>query len=78
MAHNCGPVFPWGVGGWGVGASVNNGIDPDKFTLHNYSSVDQVICMVSKFGKGVLMPKFDVEAVYCNIAVHQLTTISWA
>ena len=26
--------------------------------------------MVSKFGKGALMEKFDVEAAYRNIAVH--------
>ena len=26
--------------------------------------------MVSKFGQGALMAKFDVEAAYCNFAVH--------
>ena len=36
------------------GASVNDGIDSDEFTLH-YISVDQVIRMVSQFGKGALM-----------------------
>ena len=39
-------------GRWGVWASVNDGIDPNEFTLPNNSSVDQVIRMVSKFGKG--------------------------
>ena len=53
----------------GGGASVNDGINPDEFTLH-YISVDQVIRMVSQFGKGALMAKFDVEAAYRNIAVH--------
>jgi len=26
--------------------------------------------MMSQFGRGALMAKFDVEATYCNIAVH--------
>lgn len=51
------------------GASVNDGINPDEFTLH-YITVDQIIRMVSRFGKGALMAKFDVEAAYRNIAVH--------
>ena len=51
------------------GASVNDGIDPNEFTLH-YITVDQVIRMVSRFGKGALMAKFDVESAYRNIAVH--------
>ena len=50
-------------------ASVNDGIDPDEFTSHDIS-VDQVIRMVSQFGKEALMAKFDVKAAYCNIAVH--------
>ena len=32
--------------------------------------VDQIILMVSKYGPGALMAKFDVEAAYRNIAVH--------
>jgi len=51
------------------GASVNDGINPDEFTLHCIT-VDQVIRLVSRFGKGALMTKFDVEAAYRNIAVH--------
>lgn len=51
------------------GASVNDGIDPNDFTLH-YITVDQVIRMVSRFGKGALMAKCDVESAYRNIAVH--------
>ena len=43
------------------GASVNDGIDPDEFTLH-YITVDQVIRVVSKLGWGALMAKFDVKA----------------
>ena len=50
-------------------ASVNNGIDPDEFTLH-YITLDPVIRLVSKLGPGALMAKFDVEAAYCNVPVH--------
>ena len=51
------------------GASVNDGIDPDRFTLH-YITLDQVIRLVSKLGPGALMAKFDVEAAYRNVPVH--------
>ena len=44
--------------------------------LPTYISLNQVICMVLQFGKGALMAKFDVEAVYHNIAVHP--SITWA
>ena len=64
-------------GKWGLivdlsspgGARVNDGINPDEFALH-YTTVDQVIRMVSQFGQGALMAKFDVEAAYRNIAIH--------
>lgn len=52
-----------------AGLSVNDGIDPDEFTLQ-YITVDQIIRMISKYGPGALMAKFDVEAAYRNIAVH--------
>ena len=51
------------------GSSVNDGIDPDEFSMH-YIKLDQVISMVLKHGPGALMAKFDVEAAYRNIAVH--------
>lgn len=51
------------------GLSVNDGINPEDFSLQ-YITVDQIISMVSKFGRGALMAKFDVEAAYRNIAVH--------
>ena len=51
------------------GLSVNNGIDPDEFSLQ-YITVDQIIRMISKYGSGALIAKFDVEAAYRNIAVH--------
>ena len=51
------------------GASVNDGIDPQDFSLQ-YIKVDQVIRMVSHHGPGALMAKFDVESAYRNIPVH--------
>jgi len=51
------------------GLSVNDGIDPNEFTLQ-YITVDQIIRMISTYGVGALMAKFDVEAAYRNIAVH--------
>ena len=51
------------------GVSVNHGINAHEFTLY-YITVDQVIRMVSRLGRGALMAKFDVEAAYHNISVH--------
>ena len=50
-------------------ASVNDGINPDDFTVH-YVTIDQIIRIVSHCGKGALLAKFDVEVAYQNIAVH--------
>ena len=50
-------------------SSVNNGINPDEFSMH-YVKLDQIISMVAKHGPGAMMAKFDVEAAYRNIAVH--------
>ena len=36
----------------------------------HYIKVDQIIQMVAKYGPGAIMAKFDVEAAYCNIAIH--------
>ena len=52
-----------------MGSCFNDGIDPEEFTLH-YIMVDQVIQLVSQFGPGALMVKFDVEAPYRNVPVH--------
>lgn len=53
------------------GASVNDSISPDEFTLP-YISVDQITRMVLQFGRGALMAKFDMEAIKRNIAVQPL------
>ena len=53
----------------GGGGSVNDGIDPDEFTLH-YITLDKGIRVVSKLGVGALMAKFDVEVAYRNVPVH--------
>ena len=52
-------------------SSVDDGNDPQEFTLH-YITLDQIICLVSQFGKGALMAKFDVESGYRNVPVHPL------
>ena len=51
------------------GASVNDGIDPQLFTLQ-YITVYQILRMVARYGPGALMAKFDVETAYRNIAIH--------
>lgn len=51
------------------GSSVNDGIDPDSFSLQ-YIKVDDIIRMVSQFGTGALMAKFDILAAFRNVAVH--------
>lgn len=51
------------------GASVNDGINLENFTLH-YITVNQVIRMVSSFGTGAITTKFDMESAYRNIPVH--------
>jgi hypothetical protein len=51
------------------GQSVNDGIDPESWTLQ-YIKIDDVVAMVAKHGPGVLMAKFDVECAYRNIPVH--------
>jgi len=51
------------------GLSVNDGIDPDEFTMQ-YNTVDQFIRTISSYSLGALIAKFDVQAAYRNIAVH--------
>ena len=36
----------------------------------HYIHLDQIINLIAKNRPGALMAKFDVEAAYCNIAVH--------
>ena len=51
------------------GHRVNDGINPEDFSLQ-YITLDKIISMVSSYGPGALMAKFDVEAAYRNIPVH--------
>lgn len=62
METHSGSVTPGGL-------SVNDGIDPDEFTLQ-YITVDQIIRMISNFGLGALIAKCNLKAAYHNIAVH--------
>ena len=50
------------------GRSVNDGIDPEQFSLQ-YIKFDEVVAMVTKLGRGALMAKFDVQSAYRNVAV---------
>ena len=61
MAYDCGSLV--------ASASVNKGISSEEFSMH-YIKVDEIIRMVSKYGPGTLMAKFDVETAYHSIAVH--------
>ena len=51
------------------GCSINDDIDPQDFTPQ-YITIDQIIQMVTQYGPGALMAKFDVETAYRNITVH--------
>ncbi|MEM6772491.1 MAG: reverse transcriptase domain-containing protein, partial [Bacteroidota bacterium] len=51
------------------GRSVNDGIDPDNFSLQ-YIKVDDVITMVGRLGVGALMAKFDVLSAFRNVPIH--------
>jgi len=52
-----------------LGHSVNDGINPESWHLQ-YIKMDDFMRMVSKFGLGALMAKFDIESAYQNIAIH--------
>ena len=51
------------------GSSVNDGIGAEEFSLQ-YIRVDDIIKMVSRFGVGALMAKFDVLSAYRNVPIH--------
>ncbi len=57
------------------GLSVNDGIDPDQFSLQ-YIKFDDVVTMVTKLGRGALMAKFDVQSAYRNVAVLIIILLS--
>ena len=46
-----------------VGASVNDGIPKDVFSVQ-YMSVDDIIDGIMTYGRGPLMVKFDIESAY--------------
>jgi hypothetical protein len=51
------------------GASVNDGIPKDPFSMR-YISVDDAIKSLVDIGPGALMAKFDVQAAYRNIPIN--------
>ena len=50
------------------GISVNDFIDADAFTLH-YTTVDDVVAMVSRYGKGCIMAKVDFKAAFRMVPI---------
>ena len=52
-----------------VGASVNDGIPKDVFSVQ-YMSVDDIIDGIMTYGRGTLMAKFDIESAYRIVPVH--------
>ena len=58
-----------------TGASVNNRIKPELFTLR-YTSVDEAIKRMHAWGWGTLVAKLDVESAYCIIPVHPTDRLS--
>jgi len=57
------------------GHSVNDGIDPDSWHLQ-YIKIDDIIMMVSKFGPGALMAKFDIMSAVHPLD-HHLLGLKW-
>jgi hypothetical protein len=51
------------------GASVNDGIPRDPFSMR-YISIDDAIRSLIVIGPGALMAKFDVQAAYRNIPIN--------
>ena len=52
-----------------MGASVNDGIPKDVFSVQ-YMSVDDIIDGIMTYGRGTLMAKFDIESAYRIVPVH--------
>ena len=50
------------------GQSINDGIDKDLASL-TYISVDDVVTVIRKAGKGALLGKIDIQQAYRNVPV---------
>ena len=50
------------------GASVNDGISKEEFSLH-YSSVDDAVKLLHSYGKGTIMAKVDLKAAFRMVPV---------
>ena len=51
------------------GASVNDGISKEEFSLH-YSSVDDAVKLLHPYGKGAIMAKVDLKAAFRMVPVR--------
>ena len=61
------------------GASVNDGISKEEFSLH-YSSVDDAVKLLHPYGKGAIMAKVDLKAAFRMVPVQYVpqTRTYWA
>ena len=81
-------VVPKQDGSWRIiyhlsapaGLSVNDGIDPERYTL-KYCTVDSAIYILNQLGPGTLMAKIDLKHAFRNCPVHpsdwELLGIHW-
>ena len=71
-------VIPKKDGGWRVicdlsspqGASINDGIDPEQFSLH-YCTIDSAIQIINTLGPGALMGKIDLKNAFRLMPVRR-------
>ena len=53
-----------------LGSSVNDGIDPEHYSL-GYSTLDDAIRLIAKFGRNALMAKVDLKSAFRMIPVQK-------
>lgn len=51
------------------GASINDGIPPERCSLR-YPSVDDAVWIINKLGRGTLLAKWDIKNAYRMVPVH--------
>ena len=65
---------------WPPGRSVNDGINPDDYSLQ-YISIDQAVNLVKQYGQDTLMSKIDLKDAFKHIVVRpedwELLGTSW-
>ena len=63
-----------------VGSSINDGIDKDQFPVQ-YSTVDDAVELISKYGTGTILAKIDLKAAFRMVPFNpkdwDLLSIKW-